>query len=182
MGPAKVEVYTAIGRVHGTSFDKNVCEGVSEIIGETDKAIWRVLHHYVEAARLEEDRSSVKYIGIDETAKARGHNYITVVVDIAESKVIYVGDGRDSAAISKFRADLGAHNCKAENIEIVCSDMSQAYISGIEQEFPDAQITFDKFHVTKMVNDAVDEVRREEQKSNKALKKTRWLWLKNQGK
>jgi hypothetical protein len=52
-----------------------------------------------------------------------GHNYITVVVDITESKVIYVGDGRDSAVISKFRADLEAHNGKAENIEIVCSDM-----------------------------------------------------------
>jgi transposase len=74
---------------------------------------------YVEAARAQEDRSSVEYIGLDETAKAKRHNYITVVVDIAESKVIYAGDGRDSAVIGKFKEDLEAHNGKAENIKVV---------------------------------------------------------------
>jgi transposase len=68
----------------------------------------------------------------------------------------------------------------AEQIEEFCCDMSSAFISGIEQYFPKAQITFDKFHVMKMVNEAVDEVRREEQKEVDELKKSRYVWLKNE--
>ena len=62
---------------------------------------------------------------------------------------------------------------------MVCCDMSPAFIKGIGEQLPDAAIIFDKFHVMKMVNQAVDEVRREEQKGNRFLKKTRFLWLKN---
>ncbi len=57
--------------------------------------------------------------------------------------------------------------------------MSPAFISGIENSFPNASITFDKFHVTKLMNEAVDKVRREEQSQNALLKKTRYCWLKN---
>jgi transposase len=57
--------------------------------------------------------------------------------------------------------------------------MSPAFISGIENSFPNASITFDKFHVTKLMNEAVDKVRREEQSHNALLKKTRYVWLKN---
>ena len=57
--------------------------------------------------------------------------------------------------------------------------MSPAFISGIENSFPNASITFDKFHVMKLMNEAIDKVRREEQSHNILLKKTRYLWLKN---
>ena len=60
-----------------------------------------------------------------------------------------------------------------------CSDMSPAFISGITEQFPGSSLTFDKFHVMKMVNDAVDQVRREEQHHNAELKNTRYMWLKN---
>ncbi|MGB7000446.1 MAG: transposase, partial [Halobacteriota archaeon] len=58
-------------------------------------------------------------------------------------------------------------------------DMSPAFIGGIETEFPNASITFDKFHILKIVNEGIDMVRREEQAINKVLKKTRYIWLKN---
>ena len=60
-----------------------------------------------------------------------------------------------------------------------CSDMSPAFISGISKQFPGSSLTFDKFHVMKMVNDAVDQVRRDEQHHNAELKNTRYMWLKN---
>ena len=60
-----------------------------------------------------------------------------------------------------------------------CSDMSPAFISGITEQFPESSLTFDKFHVMKMLNEAVDQVRREEQRHNAELKKTRYIWLKN---
>jgi transposase len=67
-----------------------------------------------------------------------------------------------------------------EQIEEFCSDMSPAFISGITEHFPKSHITFDKFHVMKMVNEAVDEVRREDQKDVIELKKSRYIWLKNE--
>ena len=65
-------------------------------------------------------------------------------------------------------------------IEEMCCDMSPAFISGVEKQFPEAQLTFDKFHVMKIINDAVDQVRREESKDRPELKGTRYIWLKNQ--
>ena len=59
--------------------------------------------------------------------------------------------------------------------------MSPAFTSGVEKHFPEAHLTFDKFHVLKIINEAVDEVRREEQQSHPELKRTRYLWLKNPG-
>jgi len=62
----------------------------------------------------------------------------------------------------------------------MCCDMSPAFISGVEKQFPEAHITFDKFHVLKIINEAVDQVRREEAKERPELKGSRYLWLKNQ--
>jgi len=59
--------------------------------------------------------------------------------------------------------------------------MFPAFISGVEKHFPEAQLTFDKFHVLKIINEAVDEVRRQEQQSRPELKRTRYIWLKNPG-
>lgn len=67
-------------------------------------------------------------------------------------------------------------------IQECCSDMSPAFIKGVTDTFPKAEITFDKFHVMKLVNEAVDLVRRQKQQQEPTLKKTRYLWLKNQGK
>ncbi|MGB7295085.1 MAG: transposase, partial [Candidatus Aminicenantales bacterium] len=61
----------------------------------------------------------------------------------------------------------------------ICCDMAPGFIAGVEKDFPNARITFDKFHVLKVLNEAVDEVRREEQDLRPELKKTRYIWLKN---
>ena len=65
-------------------------------------------------------------------------------------------------------------------IQSVSCDMSPAFINGISSEFPNAKITFDKFHVMKMMNEAVDEVRKQEQSTIKELKNSKYLWLKNE--
>jgi transposase len=74
---------------------------------------------------------------------------------------------------------LAAHGGNPEAVAEVCIDMSPAFVAGTAESLPNAQITFDKFHVVKLINEAVDEVRRAEQKSRGELKKSRYLWLKN---
>jgi len=104
---------------------------------------------------------------------------LSVFVDLDSSKVIHVCEGRDSTAITSFKHDYEAHKGCAINISNFCCDMSPAYVLGVEGNFQNAAITFDKFHVMKLMNEAVDQVRREEQAHNASLKYTRYIWLRN---
>ena len=152
---------------------------VARIVGEHDTRIWRILRHYVEQARRSRDDSRVTNVGLDETAVKRGHNYISLFVDMDKSRVLFATPGKDSQTLEAFREDLEAQGGHAEQVRHMCCDMSPAYIRGIEDTFPKAAITFDKFHVMKVINEGVDEVRRMEQKTRPELHKSRYVWLKN---
>ena len=151
----------------------------ARLVGEHDTLIWRIVNHYVESARAAADHSSVSRIGVDETAARKGHDYVSLFVDMDERKVLFATGGKDSATVEAFANDLAVHGGKAESIKEVSMDMSPAFIKGVEAHLPEASVTFDKFHVVKLINDAVDEVRRQERASHPELTKTRYIWLKN---
>ena len=155
-------------------------KAVARMVGEHDTRLWRIIHHYVDAARTNADAAGVTDVAVDETAARRGHDYITLFVDIDKAKVLFVAEGKDAETVAAFAEDLTAHGGDPEAIREVCIDMSPAFIKGVAEHLPQAGVTFDKFHAVKIVNDAVDEVRREEQKSRPELKKTRYVWLKNE--
>jgi len=152
---------------------------VARLIDEHDTRIWRVLHHYVDTARAEADFSGVEQLGVDETSSKRGHNYITLFADLEGRRVLFATEGKDAATFAEFRTDLEAHGGSAERISDISMDMSGAFIKGGAEQFPLAKITFDKFHLMKLLNEGVDEVRRQEQKERPELKRTRYIWLKN---
>ena len=154
-------------------------KAVARIVGEHDTKLWRVVHHYVAEARARADASGVTRIAIDETAARRGHNYISLFVDIDQARVLFATEGRDAGTVAAFAEDLTAHRGDPEAVEEVCIDMSPAFIKGVADNLPKAAITFDKFHAVKIVNEAVDEVRRAEQKTQAALRGTRYIWLRN---
>lgn len=152
---------------------------VSRFVGEHDTRLWRVLHYYVDHAIAVQDLSYVTKINTDETSAKRGHNYITIFMDPEQKNVICVTKGKDASTWATCKSELESHGGKAENVTEVCMDMSPAFIKGATENFPQAAITFDKFHVIQSANEAVDEVRRTERKSCTELKDTRYLWLKN---
>jgi transposase len=152
---------------------------VAEKVNEHDTRLWRIVLHYVEKARDRSVFSDVIRAAFDETSARKGHDYVTLFSDIDTRRVIFVADGKDSGTVEAFAADLKAHGGDPEAITEVCIDMSGAFIKGTAEHLPNAQITFDKFHAVKIVNDAVDQVRRGEQKTRPELKKTRYIWLKN---
>jgi transposase len=156
-------------------------KAVARMVGEHDTRLWRVVHHYVDAARARLDASDVTRVAIDETAAQRGHNYITLCVDIDQARVLFATEGRDASTIAAFADDLAAHGGDPEAIAEVCIDMSPAFIKGVGDSLPNAQITFDKFHAVKIINEAVDAVRRAEQKGQALLRGTRYIWLRNPG-
>jgi len=151
----------------------------ARMLGCHDTKLWRVVHHYVAAALAEMDLAALKRVAIDETAARRGHNYITLFVDIDQRKVVFIAVGRGAGTVGEFADWVDAKGSDASRIKEVCIDMSGAYIAGVTENLTEAEVTFDKFHVMKLIGEAVDEVRRAETKSRPELKGSRYLWLKN---
>jgi transposase len=94
-------------------------------------------------------------------------------------KVIFVYEGKDSSTITTFSEDFQNHNGNLTNIKSACIDISPHISMVFSTELPNAEITFNKFHVMKAMNEGVNEVRKHEQK-NKDLKNKKFLWLKNE--
>ncbi|MCL4768062.1 MAG: ISL3 family transposase [Hyphomicrobiaceae bacterium] len=152
----------------------------ARLVGEHDTRLWRIVFHYVAEAVARMDLSNLRRVCIDETAARRGHDYISIFVDMDERRVVFVTDGRDAGTIEQFADHVDAHNCDASRIKQVCIDMSGAFIKGVTENLTEAEITFDKLHAVKLVNDAVDKARRAESKGRPELKRSRYLWLRNE--
>ena len=151
----------------------------ARLLGEHDTRLWRIVAHYVWRAVEKLDLSEVGRIAADETSARRGHDYISLFVDMARRKVVYVADGKDAATVKEFADFLEAHGGSREAVTDASIDMGAAFEAGIKENFPNAEITFDKFHVIKLANEAVDQVRREEARNNFQIKGRRYIFLKN---
>lgn len=152
---------------------------LARLIGVSDGAIWRVLAFHVERAIASIDLSKLKEIGVDETSARRGHDYISMFYDLIGRRLVHVAEGKDASVIADFAQELARRGVKAEQIREVSCDMSPAMIKGIAENLPEANITFDKFHVFKLLGDAIDKVRRQEMRKDKTLKGSRYSLLKN---
>lgn len=152
---------------------------LARMVAEHDTTLWRIVHHYVDRARAAADFSDVRRVGLDEKASKRGHHYVTLFVDLEHSRLLYATGTREATTLDAFRRDLERHGGSAAQIKEFCLDMWPAYQKGIADAFPGASMTFDKFHVMKLLNDAVDKVRRAEQRERPELKGSRYVWTKN---
>jgi transposase len=124
----------------------------------------------------------VRCIAIDEIAVAKGHRYLTVVMDLESGAVVFVGDGKGADALKLFWKRLRPSKAK---IEAVAMDISKAYWGAVMTHLPNAKVVFDHFHVIKLFNDKLSDLRRAlyrettEVMRKEVLKGTRWLLLKN---
>jgi transposase len=148
-------------------------------LGEHDTRLWRIVEHYVWRAVKALDLSDVRRIAADQTSARRGHDYISLFIDMARRKGVYVAEGKDAATVKAFAQFSEAHGGDREAVTDASIDMGAAFEAGIKANFPNAQITFDKFHVIKLANEAVDEMRRQEAKNNFQIKGRRYIFLKN---
>lgn len=124
----------------------------------------------------------VKEIAIDEISVGKGHRYVTVVLDLTSGAVVFVGPGKGADALNPFWRRLRASRGQ---IRAVATDMSPAYTLAVRQHLPHATHVFDRFHVVKMFNEELSELRRDlyqeatTKLQKQVLKGTRWLLLKN---
>ncbi len=118
---------------------------------------------------------------VRQIAIGKGHNYLTVVLDLVSGAVVFVGDGKGAEALLPFWKRL---KCSRAQIQAVAMDMSPAYISSVSANLPEATIVFDHFHLIKLFNEKLSNFRRDlhheaTKEGKKMLKGMRWLLLKN---
>jgi transposase len=124
----------------------------------------------------------LRQLAIDEISIGRGHRYLTVVLDLISGAIVFVGDGKGAASLEPFWRRLRSSGAR---IEAVATDMSPAYILAVHDNLPRAVHVFDRFHVMKLFNDKLADLRREVQRAvesvenRRLLKGTLWLLLKN---
>jgi len=124
----------------------------------------------------------LRTIALDEIAVAKGHRYLTLVVDLTMRIVVFAGDGKGAEALDPFWTRLRRSQAIVQAVAI---DLSAAYILAVSCHLPEAILIFDHFHIVKLFNDKLSDLRRElhrqacTDKDKKVLKGTRWLLLKN---
>jgi transposase len=123
----------------------------------------------------------LRRIAIDEISVGKGHRYVTIVMDLESGAVVHVGEGKGGEALAAFWRRLRASHAK---IEAVATDMSPAYIDAVTTHLSKATLVFDRFHVIKLYNDKLSDLRRdlyrqlEDSMQKDVLKGVRWLLLK----
>lgn len=152
---------------------------VARLVGVSDDRIWRVLHHHTDQARSREDHSQVRRVGVDETSARRGQRYVTLFHDADSARLLFATPGRDASTFATFAQDLRAHGGDPRRLSDLSMDMSAAFRAGAATHCPQAQISFDPFHVVALASKALDQVRRAEVKHAPELKGSRWGLLKD---
>ena len=154
-----------------------------EILGETDQKLWRALFAHVDAAWAELSWEQVVWVGADEMNRRKGHNYLTVFVDLEAKRVLLAVEGKDASVWERFAEQLLKHNGHPKAITQVAIDMSQSLYEGVRDPFGQCGGRVRQISVVSQVSQAVEEVRRKETRQDAQarahLEKTCWLWRKN---
>jgi transposase len=149
------------------------------LLGISGKRVFRIVNRRVSTALSNQDLDTVKHLSVDETSSRRGHKYLNVMTDRKAKKVVGVAVGKDKTAFTNALIDMEIRGAYREQVRSVTMDMSKSYIAGVNQAMPQAEIIFDRFHIASKMNEAVAAIRKADQKQYKALKGSRYLWLRN---
>jgi len=158
-------------------------QGTARKYGLNWKTVAGIVRRAVQYGLRKRKRPPVHVIGIDEVSRRKGKIFLTVVYDLERRGLLWVGEGRTEEAVKPFFTEvMGRRRCAT--LSVVCMDMWAAYAKLVTEHARNAQILFDRFHIVKHLNEAVDELRRSEMrrlvgKEKAAFKSTRWLLLKN---
>jgi transposase len=162
-------------------------KAVAERLGLSWDEVHAIQDRAVKRGLARRKAEPVTRLGVDEKSFTRGHHYFTMVNDLDRSRVVFVGEHRTTETLDEFWSSLTAEQIDA--VQAVAMDMWDPYVNSTLNHLPDARnkIVFDKFHIAKHLSEAVDQVRRREQKQLKArgddrLAGTRYDWLRHPGK
>lgn len=156
---------------------------VSTLLGIAWRSVGAIVERVVERHMDSKRLDGLVFIGIDEFSYRKRHHYLTVVVDHIERRIVWAAEGRSAETLARFFDELGP--TRTRNLECITLDMSAGYLKTIRDRAPRARVIFDRFHVQRLAQEAVDAVRRAEVRQSrgteeaKVLKRTRFILLKN---
>lgn len=156
-------------------------KAVANFTGVSWDTVKDIHKEYLQKKYRSVEYASLRYLGIDEFSIKKGHEYMTVVIDLESGKIVHAVEGRNKESIMPFLCKLAR---KATNLIAVAMDMSGPYESAVREVLPNVDIVFDHYHVTALLSKAIDEIRREQQSrcnfvGLRTLKGQRFLLLKN---
>jgi transposase len=172
-----------LGRYANELCEIMTIKDVANLLGLNWDTVKDIRKEYLTKKYSKIDLKSLKLIAIDEIAIKKGHKYITIVMDLETGAVVFVGDGKGAESLEPFWKKLKHAGSKIEAVSI---DMSAAYIEAVTRNLESSKIIFDHFHIVKLMNESITDIRREvynketEDGKKKILKGIRWLLLKNQ--
>jgi transposase len=157
-------------------------KNAATLLGLDWDSVHRIMERAVERGLERRELDSLQYAGIDEKSFRRGHSYVTLLVDLSGSRVLDVVEERTEEAANRLWEVLSEP--QKEQLEAVATDMWPAFVNSIESGVPAAEVVHDRFHIAKHLNEAVDQVRRQEHKMLKQtgddrLTGSKQLWLFN---
>jgi transposase len=152
---------------------------VAEILKVNPQRIWTIFNHWISKAKAADDPGMITKLGVDETSTKKGHHYVTLGVDLDEARVIHVTEGKGKATLQSIQQHLETKGVDKKQVEQISMDLSPSFIAGVAESFPAAQITFDRIHVVKLLNEAMNQVRITERKEHDALKGHKYTFLRN---
>ena len=154
-------------------------KAAAEILHMPRSTVSDLLHRIIIRTRDGHAIRGLRSLGADEISYCKGRKFATMIYDLERARVVWVGAGKGRETIDRFFAEaLSEH--QRRQVRWASCDMSRAYTEAIKHHCPNATLVIDHFHVTKALNDAVDEVRKEEWRTlageqRKAIKGLRWL-------
>ena len=152
---------------------------IGKLLKENAHRLWTIFNYWIECAKQADQPVTPKQLGLDETSKRKGHDYISVAVNLKERRVIHIAEGKDKKAVYSIKSHLESKGVDVSKVTDISMDMSPSFIAGANAYFPEAAIHFDRFHVVKLLNEAMDEVRKVERKEHAELKGHKYVFLRN---
>lgn len=145
-----------------------------DLVKEIHKSKLRLLYRTIPLHK-------VRYLGIDEFSIRKGHEYMTVVTDLQSGRILHAVEGKGKEDVTPFLEKLAK---KGRKLEAVAMDMSSAYFSAVREVLPHVAIVFDRYHIVALINHAIEDLRREQQREldrlgQQTLKGNRFLLLSN---
>ena len=156
-------------------------EHTAKFLGVSWGLIKNIHKTYLQQEYRHPDLKSIQYIGVDEFSISKGHEYMTIFINLETGEIIHAVEGKSIENVAPFIQQLKE---KATELKAIAMDMNAAYASATKKYLPDVDIVFDRFHVAALLNTAIDEIRRDQQaKCNvaglKVIKGMRFLLLSN---
>ena len=156
---------------------------ICRMLGINWRTVGTIIERIVEERLSKSRLEGLQIIGVDELGWRAGHKYVSLVVDHLRSRVVWVGEGKSEETLDAFFDELGEERTK--ELTHATMDLSAAFSKSVSNRAPHVRKAFDRFHVQKLANEALDTVRRQEvreragSEEGRALKQSRWALLKN---